>query len=101
MAHISIDTIRAKLAGVKNEEQTPSQSAEESLTQGELNGGTDEQAPSQSAEESLQPIGGDDGAVSGEPNGSDGAEREQTDSADDAAGSSPDKTQAKSKNRAK
>ncbi len=104
MAHISIDTIRARLAGAAAmtvDEQAPEQSAEESLTQGVQDGGTDEQAPEQSAEESLQPLGGDAGAVSGEFARSDGADGEQTDSADDAAGSSPDETQAKPKNRAK
>lgn len=108
MAHISIDTIRARLAGtmtvaksLEADLQVPEQSPEESLTQGVQDGGTNEQAPEQSAEESLQPLGGDAGAMSGELAGSDGADAEQTDTTDDAAGSSPDETQAKPKNRAK
>lgn len=82
MAHIDIDAIRKKIAG-------------------EANGGANEQAASQGAEESLQPIGGDAGAVYAEPNGSDGADEQQTDPADDAAGSIPDATEAKPKSRAK
>jgi len=117
MAHISLDTIRKRLKNGGANEESPEQSTEESLqplgsdngvgtienfTQKEGDDGrVDTKTPEQSTEESLQPLGSDNGVGTGELERGDGAGGQQTDTANDVAGSSNVKTKAKSKNRAK
>jgi len=102
MGHFTVDKYREKKTLI-----APPAEPKELEGDDEMNGGLDDtrgtiaEAADQSSEKSLQPDGGDDGIVSGESNGGDGADAEQTDTADDATGLGNDEAKAKPKSGTK